>query len=123
MLFTSSISGEGKTFCAKNIATVYAISGKKTIVIGADLRKPKMFLTFTENNDVGLSTYLSGISSKEEIIHNSKIENLDYIKSGPIPPNPAELLGRDKMKDFIDRMKYLHKFFKNYKGKILKLAE
>ena len=101
MLFTSSISGEGKTFCAINIATVYAISGKKTILIGADLRKPKMFLTFTENNDVGISTYLSGISSKEEIINNSKIENLDYITSGPIPPNPAELLGRDKMKDFI----------------------
>ena len=60
-----------------------------------------MFLTFTENNDTGLSTYLSGINSKEEIIHKSNIENLDYIKSGPIPPNPAELLGRDEMKDFI----------------------
>ncbi|MFL2569871.1 MAG: polysaccharide biosynthesis tyrosine autokinase [Flavobacteriales bacterium] len=104
VLFTSSISGEGKTFCSINIATVYAISGKKTIVVGADLRRPKMFLTFTKNNDIGLSTYLSGISSKEEIIHNSKIENLDYIKSGPIPPNPAELLGRDKMKDFIKEL-------------------
>ena len=101
ILFTSSISGEGKTFCAKNLATVYAISGRKTILIGADLRKPKMFLTFTENNDYGISTYISGISSKEEIINNSKIENLDYIKSGPIPPNPAELLGRDKMINFI----------------------
>ena len=56
ILFTSSISGEGKTFCAKNLATVYAISGRKTILIGADLRKPKMFLTFTENNDYGIST-------------------------------------------------------------------
>ena len=101
ILFTSSISGEGKTFCAKNLATVYAISGRKTILIGADLRKPKMFLTFTENNDYGISTYISGISSKEEIINNTKIENLDYIKSGPIPPNPAELLGRDKMINFI----------------------
>ena len=45
ILFTSSISGEGKTFCAKNLATVYAISGRKTILIGADLGKPKMYLT------------------------------------------------------------------------------
>ena len=63
-MFTSSISGEGKTICSKNIATVYAISGKKTIIVGADMRKPKMYLTFTENNDTGLSTYLSGVSSK-----------------------------------------------------------
>ena len=56
----------------------------KTILVGADMRKPKMFLTFTENNDTGLSTYLSGFSSKEKIICNSNIENLDYIKSGPI---------------------------------------
>ena len=101
ILFTSSISGEGKTICSKNIATVYAISGKKTIIVGADMRKPKMYLTFTEDNDTGLSTYLSGVSSKEEIIFNSNIENLDYIKSGPIPPNPAELLARDEMKDLI----------------------
>ena len=101
ILFTSSISGEGKTICSKNIATVYAISGKKTIIVGADMRKPKMYLTFTEDNDTGLSTYLSGVSSKEEIIFNSNIENLDYIKSGPIPPNPAELIARDEMKDLI----------------------
>ena len=100
-MFTSSISGEGKTICSKNIATVYAISGKKTIIVGADMRKPKMYLTFTEDNDTGLSTYLSGVSSKEEIISNSNIENLDYIKSGPIPPNPAELIARDEMKDLI----------------------
>ena len=105
ILFTSSISGEGKTFCAKNLATAYAISGKKTIVIGADLRKPKLYLTFCENNDTGLSTYLSGISKKEDIINKSKIENLYYIKSGPIPPNPAELLGKQIMKKLIVELK------------------
>ena len=58
------------------------------------MRKPKCIF-FSENNDTGLSTFLSGINSKEEIMHKSNIENLDYIKYGPIPPNPAELLGRD----------------------------
>ncbi len=105
LLFTSSISGEGKTFCALNLATIYAISGKKTIIIGADMRKPKMYTTFTKNNDFGLSTYLSGISSKEEIIQNTSVENLDYIGSGPIPPNPAELLVKDEMKYLINELK------------------
>ena len=101
ILFTSSISGEGKTFCAKNLATVYAISGKKTILVGADLRKPKLYLTFSEDNKIGLSTYLSGNSTKKDIIQKTKIENLDYISSGPVPPNPAELIGKDLMKDLI----------------------
>ena len=105
LLFTSSVSGEGKTFCAKNLATLYAISGKKTIIIGADLRKPKMYLTFTQENETGLSTYLSGHSTKNEIIKTSKIENLDYVTSGPIPPNPAELVGKQKLKNFINELK------------------
>tara|TARA_B100000963_G_scaffold126983_1_gene110820 strand:- start:5685 stop:8006 length:2322 start_codon:yes stop_codon:yes gene_type:complete len=110
ILFTSSISGEGKTFCAKNLATAYAISGKKTIVIGADLRKPKLYLTFSEKNDTGLSTYLSGVSKKHDIIKKSKIENLDYIKSGPIPPNPAELLGKQNMKKLISELKHKYDY-------------
>ena len=104
-MFTSSIRGEGKTFCAVNLATIYAKSGKKTIVVGADMRKPKMFMSFTENNDKGLSTYLSGSASKKDIIHNSNIENLDYVKSGPVPPNPAELLGKEQMQNFIKDLK------------------
>ena len=105
ILLTSSISGEGKTFCAVNLATIYAKSGKKTIVVGADMRKPKMFMSFTKNNDKGLSTYLSGSASKKDIIHNSNIENLDYVKSGPVPPNPAELLGKEQMQNFIKDLK------------------
>ena len=97
ILLTSSVSGEGKTFCAKNLATIYAMSGKKTLLIGADMRKPKLFLAFANDNEIGLSTYLSEKSDKNEIILRTNIKNLDIIKSGPIPPNPAELLGREKM--------------------------
>jgi len=105
ILVTSSISGEGKTFCAKNLGTVYAMSGKKTLLIGADMRKPKLYLSFSKNNDIGLSTFMSGNSEKNEIIFKTSISNLDYIKSGPIPPNPAELLGRDKTKKLINDLK------------------
>jgi capsular exopolysaccharide synthesis family protein len=90
---TSSISGEGKTFCAINLASVYALSGKKTILIGCDLRKPKIAEDFLLVNDRGLSNYLSGhLEEIDQIIHSTSYENLDVIVSGPIPPNPAELL-------------------------------
>tara|TARA_Y100000991_G_scaffold204720_1_gene180444 strand:- start:2 stop:2329 length:2328 start_codon:yes stop_codon:yes gene_type:complete len=105
ILVTSSISGEGKTFCAKNLGTVYAMSGKKTLLVGADMRKPKLYLSFSKNNDIGLSTFISASSEKNEIIFKTSINNLDYIKSGPIPPNPAELLGREKTKKLINDLK------------------
>ena len=105
ILLTSSISGEGKTFCAKNLATIYAMSGKKTLLIGADMRKPKLFLSFANDNEVGLSTFLSGNSKKNEVILRTNIKNLDLIKSGPIPPNPAELLGREKMNKLLYDLK------------------
>ncbi len=105
ILVTSSISGEGKTFCAKNLGTVYAMSGKKTLLIGADMRKPKLYLSFSKNNDIGLSTFISGNSEKNEIIFKTSISNLDYIKSGPIPPNPAELSGREETKKLINDLK------------------
>ena len=105
ILVTSSISGEGKTFCVKNLGTVYAMSGKKTLLIGADMRKPKLYLSFSKNNDIGLSTFISGNSEKNEIIFKTSISNLDYIKSGPIPPNPAELSGREETKKLINDLK------------------
>jgi len=105
ILLTSSISGEGKTFCAKNLAAIYAMSGKKTLLIGADMRKPKLFLSFANDNEVGLSTFLSEKSEKNEVILRTNIKNLDIIKSGPIPPNPAELLGREKMNKLLHDLK------------------
>lgn len=101
---TSSISGEGKTFLSMNLATIYAISGKKVLLVGADLRKPKIFNDFNLDNSIGLTTYLSGRSSLEKIIHTTLISNLDLIVAGPVPPNPAELLAGDKMTELLAQL-------------------
>ena len=102
---TSSIGGEGKTFVAMNLASIFSITQGKTILIGADMRKPKIFNDFKLANDIGLSSYLSNQNSKEEVIQNTEYENLDIILSGPIPPNPSELLSLNKMEEFIKELK------------------
>lgn len=105
ILITSSISGEGKTFISINLASVFAMSGKKTLLIGMDLRKPKMFNYFDISNDVGLSTYLIGSSTKNEIIKNTELENLKILPAGPIPPNPSELLMTQRNYDLLNELK------------------
>jgi capsular exopolysaccharide synthesis family protein len=102
---TSSVGGEGKTFVAMNLASIFSITGGKTVLIGADMRKPKIFNDFNLSNDKGLSSYLSNQNTKDEVIQKTNFENLDIILSGPIPPNPSELLSLEKMKDFIEELK------------------
>ncbi|MEQ8476383.1 polysaccharide biosynthesis tyrosine autokinase [Fulvivirga sp.] len=100
-LITSSISGEGKTFSTINLATVLAFSNKRTLIVGADMRKPRLFGDFNLNNDVGLSNYLSGQMAFTEIIQDTNIDNLVLISGGPVPPNPSELLMSDRMEKFM----------------------
>ncbi|MDX1721032.1 MAG: GNVR domain-containing protein, partial [Salegentibacter mishustinae] len=97
LLITSSVSGEGKTFCAMNLATVFALSERKTVLVGVDLRKPKIFDDFQLNNDLGVVNYLIDQASSDEIIQQSKIPYLDVITAGPVPPNPSELLINEQM--------------------------
>lgn len=92
ILITSSISGEGKTFTTLNLATIMAFSQKRVIIVGADMRKPKLYGDFGLNNDFGLSTYLADLKPLQEVIQKTNIKNLDLISSGPVPPNPSELL-------------------------------
>ncbi|MEB2777513.1 polysaccharide biosynthesis tyrosine autokinase [Algoriphagus sp. D3-2-R+10] len=93
IMLTSTISGEGKTFCALNLASVYSLTGKKTILIGCDMRKPKIFQDFDIPNNSGLSTLLSGQDTNwKDVVVSTKFDNLDILVSGPIPPNPSELL-------------------------------
>lgn len=111
LLVTSSVSTEGKTFTAMNLAAVLASSGAKTILLGLDLRKPKIVDEFNLQNKIGCSTFLSGHSTLEEIIqYPALIPNLHIIPSGPIPPNPAELILDEKMRELIAalRNKYNH---------------
>jgi len=101
VLVTSSISGEGKTFTSLNLASVYALSGKKTLIVGADMRKPKLYADFNVENDIGLSNYLAGIADFKSICKKTEYENLDLITGGVIPPNPSELLLSQRMTAFI----------------------
>ena len=105
LMITSSVSGEGKTFCSINIATVFALSERKTIILGLDLRKPKIFDDFNIRNDIGVVNYLIGQKKLDEVIQQTHIPYLDVITSGPIPPNPSELIMGDSMREMIDRLK------------------
>lgn len=106
ILVTSSISGEGKTFTSINLAAIFAASEKRTILVGADLRKPKIFQDFNLENKVGLSSVLINKASLNEAIQKTSVNHLDLIASGPIPPNPAELIESKKMDEV---MQFLHK--------------
>lgn len=102
---TSTIAGEGKTFVAVNVAGIYSVAGKKTIILDFDLRKPRIHKAFATENNKGISTILIGKYTVEECIKHSEWENLDYITSGPIPPNPAEFIMSQQTKDLIEYLK------------------
>ena len=103
---SSTISGEGKTFCSANLAAILAMAGKKTLLVSLDLRKPKIHKLFRIDNSVGISSYLAGISPLEKIIHSTNIDNLSVAVSGPVPPNPAELIESSRMMEFIQQLKH-----------------
>jgi capsular exopolysaccharide synthesis family protein len=84
-----------------NLAAIIALSGHKTILIGGDLRKPKLHEDFKVDTSKGLSSYLINKSELAEVIEKTEIDSLDVIASGPTPPNPAELLDSKKMRDLI----------------------
>lgn len=100
---TSTVSGEGKTFISVNLATIFAMLGKKVLLVGLDLRKPKLHTIFKTNNNLGLSSYLIGNIEYEDIVLETDIENLFFTPSGPVPPNPAELIEKDNMALFFER--------------------
>ena len=105
MAVTSTISGEGKTFVAINLAGIIAYSGKKVIILDLDMRKPKIHLGFNATNEKGMSTLLIGKDKLEDCIKQSTLENLDFITAGPIPPNPSELIISQAMNEIIDSLK------------------
>jgi capsular exopolysaccharide synthesis family protein len=102
---SSTISSEGKTFISINLAAITAMLGKKVLLIGLDLRKPRINKIFEFEDSPGMSTYLSGNCNFEEIIKKTQINNLFYVPSGPVPPNPAELIETEQMKKFIEQAK------------------
>ncbi len=99
VMVTSSLPGEGKSFISINMAGVFGLSGKKTVLVGFDLRKPKATSYLGVHAEKGLSNYLAGKVDLKDIIIRPEAANFDFIPSGTIPPNPGELMTSEKMKD------------------------
>lgn len=101
----STNPSEGKSFNSINLATILAMNNRKAVLIGADLRKPRLHKSFNLPNHKGISTYLISQNTLEEIIQPTPIDNLSFIASGPIPPNPAEILGKPEMNKLMDELR------------------
>ena len=112
ILITSTVQGEGKSFIASNLAVTFAQAGKNTIIIDADMRRPKQNKTFETQMYPGLSNYLSGVDLDrmkrelkfEDCIYQTQVENLWIMPSGNIPPNPSELLQSSKFSDLVKEL-------------------
>lgn len=110
ILITSSIPAEGKTTVALNLAGSFAQAEKKVLLLDCDLRKPRIHSVFESQRFPGLSDYLFGNVSLEDITRSTKLENLFYITSGTIPPNPSEMLGSKQMKEFLGSVKNIYDY-------------
>jgi len=98
ILVSSSIPAEGKSTVASNLAYVISQTDKKVLLVDADLRKPTVHRTFKLNNEQGLTTLLSNNELKfNQVVQHSRDLGLYFLPSGPIPPNPSEILGSGKM--------------------------
>lgn len=105
ILITSSAPQEGKTTIAVNLAGSFAQSKKKVLLIDCDLRKPSVHKLFEANRTPGLIDYLIGNAKFDEVLAVSKLSNLNYITAGTIPPNPAEMLDSQEMRNFLKQMR------------------
>jgi capsular exopolysaccharide synthesis family protein len=105
---TSEVAGEGKSFVAVNLSSTLSLIDRKVILVAADLRRSKLHKTFDVPNDIGLSNYLAHQCAAEDIIMHSSQKNLDFIISGPVPPNPSELLHTKRMAELIEKLQSIY---------------
>jgi protein-tyrosine kinase len=105
LMVASAKSGEGKTTTITNLAVTYAQEGKKVLLIDGDLRKPSLHQVFQQSNRTGLTSALINNQHISEVIRDTNVDNLSLITSGPIPPNPSEILGSHRMQQLLDEMK------------------
>lgn len=105
IITTSTVPGEGKTFIAINTADIYAMSGKKVLLVDFDLRKPRLEKCLDLDNEFGLSTILTNRKTWQECLHKDVVENMDVITSGPLTPIAAELLIGKNIDTFISEVR------------------
>lgn len=105
VLITSAGPGEGKTTVAANLAVAVAQSGRRVIVMGADLRKPTIHSALDVSNRVGVTNVLTGHIRWQEAIQETDTDGLHVLAAGPVPPNPAELLASQRMSDLLSELK------------------
>ncbi|MBD3107149.1 CpsD/CapB family tyrosine-protein kinase [Bacillus sp. AGMB 02131] len=105
IMVTSSVPGEGKSTTAANLAVVMAQQAKKVLFIDADLRKPTVHYTFNQTNTFGLTNVLMKKIELADAVKTTDVDNLYVLTSGPVPPNPAELLGSKMMKDLLNQIR------------------
>lgn len=102
---TSSVSGEGKTTIVAKLGEIISQTNKKVIVLDLDLRKASVHKEFDLPNNIGMSNYLTGQNSLNEVIKKTSNEFVDVITTGPLPPNPSELILNENMKNILDELK------------------
>jgi len=102
---TSTIGGEGKSTISSNLAAILSLTGKKIIILNLDMRKPTLHKIFSLSNNRGMSNILSGHSTLDEVIQETDHSGISIISSGPIPPNPSELIESNEMIETIDKLK------------------
>lgn len=102
---TSTVSGEGKTFIVLNLAGILAMSGKTVLVVDLDMRRPVVHLGLEASNEKGMSNLLAKLCEKEDVIQSTRINGLDFIPAGPIPPNPSELMLGKRFDELIEEFK------------------
>ncbi|WP_053360981.1 CpsD/CapB family tyrosine-protein kinase [Bacillus sp. FJAT-27251] len=105
IMVTSAGPGEGKSTTSANLAVVFAQQEKRVLIVDADLRKPTTHYTFNQTNTFGLTTVLAGQMALKDAVNSTDVENLDVLTSGPIAPNPAELMGSKSMDRFLHEVK------------------
>jgi capsular exopolysaccharide synthesis family protein len=110
LLITSTESGDGKTYFSTNLASVYAMTKRKTLLMDMDLRKPSVMHEFNTSVKYGITDYLIGECTLEEAI--VKIKNVDYdiLPGGTVPPNPGELVRSDKLRGMIDELRKQYEY-------------
>ena len=107
---TSSFIGEGKTFLAINLASIYALAGKRTLLLGFDLQRPKIADSFSLASNEGITNYLINDIPVDQVIQKTFTKNLDILLSGPIPPNPDELIESDKTRMLFNELRKRYEF-------------